>query len=171
MVKRLILVLLLIVILCGCQLSGDPGGAGGQRDVLKVAEEMGYKSATVSNLEVSFMMKLLSQTESHPVRSVVLMSEDDRLAAMWWEEGNGSASRFRQLKKQLYRVISPDAREIVDENIAQEGYEEIDLLAFTDPNLFEGRLVFARVGERLFEFHVGVERESEVIEVIWGTAK
>lgn len=170
MAWRLIPALLFLCILLGCAVSDVSTDVSDRNDALKTAERMGYEFSTVSNLEVSFMMKLLSQTESHPVRSVVLMDEDDRLAAMWWEEGDGSASRFRQLKKKLYRIISSSASGIVDENIAQEGYDEIDLLAFTDPNLFEGRLVFARVGERLFEFHVGVDRESEVIEVIWGIA-
>jgi len=143
----------------------------GQKDVLKVAEELGYEFATVSNQEISFLMKLLPQTDSHTVRSVVLMSEGDRLAAVWWEEGNESESRFRQLKKNLYRILSSDACEIVDENISQEGYEEIDLLVFTDPKLFEGRLVFARVGSRMLEFHVSESDESAIIEMIWGIAE
>lgn len=170
MPQRLIPALLLTSILFGCQMSSNMTSISDQKDVLKIAEEMGYESATVSDLEISFMTKLLPRTSSNALRSVVLMDEGDRLAAVWWEEGNGAASRFHKLKKQLYRIISSDAREIVDENIAQEGYEEIDLLAFTDPNLFEGRLVFARVGERVLEFHVGVDKEELIINILWEIA-
>jgi len=73
---------------------------------------------------------------------------------------------FLALKESLHGLFSPDMRDLLDENQAPEGKPPRNFLTFLDPAISEERLVFVRVRERLYEFHIAQAKEDAMYKLV-----
>lgn len=107
-------------------------------------------------------LSLLGQvvTDGTPVRTITLLHDGDRAGSVIWVETGRVKDHFIALKDALINSFSPEMRDLRDETVTEPGKPVRNVLTFTDPALSEERIVFVRVRERLFEFHVAKEKEA-----------
>jgi len=127
-------------------------------DLMVVAQTKGYAFRPVSRKEGS----ILHAVSSRQLRSVVLMRDDDRVAAAFWFSDPDAKGLMDMLTAYTFDLLSKDVQRLTDEPIHRNGFAPIDLLAFTDPALSEERMVFAKIRDSLYEFHVSEEKEGWV---------
>jgi len=70
------------------------------------------------------------------------------------------------LKEALHTTFSPEMRDLVDEVQTREGRPPRNLLTFLDPAINSERVVFIRVRERLYEFHIAPGRDDSIYDLI-----
>lgn len=131
------------------------------KDLASIAEINGYSLAPVSGGEQNLFSKLLQPQEKSLRRSAVLMRENDRRMAIWYEERADAEDDFASMKEKLFKALSPQAKLITDDVIRNAGMEEIFVLSFFDPVLHEEKLTLARIQNTLYEFHGGEGDEAE----------
>ena len=134
---------------------------------MKVAQKKGYAFQPVSRKEKS----ILKAVSSNQLRSVVLMRDDDRVAAAFWFSDPDTEGSMDTLTAYVFDLFSEDVQRLIDKPIHREGFALIDLLAFTDPALSEERMVFAKIRDSLYEFHVAEENEGWVQELLLEIAR
>ncbi len=101
-----------------------------------------------------------------PVEMRVLLSGDDRVAFVAWTESDDVKTYFTALKEALQSSFSPQVTSLVDRTDERTDKPVRNILGFTDPGIHEERMVFVRVRQRLFEFHVSAGREGQIDTVI-----
>lgn len=104
--------------------------------------------------------------EGQQVRKVVLLREDDRAGLLLWIETPDVKQVFLVLKETLRSLFSPEVRDLLDEVQVIPGRPPRNFLTFSDPKLSEERLVFVRVRERLFEFHIASAKEDAMYKLV-----
>lgn len=124
--------------------------------VEEVIAEQGLTSESTSDLS------LLAQvvTDGTPLNSMAILSNGDRAGSVTWVETGDVKTHFIALKDALIGSFSPDMSDLRDETIQQPGEPVRNVLTFIDPSLSEERIVFVRVRERLFEFHLAEGKEE-----------
>jgi hypothetical protein len=107
-------------------------------------------------------LTLLGQvvTADTPVSSTVLLKDGDRAGAVAWVESPDVKTIFATLKDSLITVFSPQMQDLRDETIQEANAPVRNILTFLDPSLSEERILFVRVRERLFEFHIAAGKED-----------
>lgn len=95
-----------------------------------------------------------------PVRGLAILHDGDRAGSVTWVESGNVKNYFMALKEALLGTFSPDVTGLKDETLQEEGAPVRNLLTFTDPALSEEKLVFIRVRERLYEFHVADGKDA-----------
>lgn len=100
------------------------------------------------------------------VSSAVLLKNGDRIAYFAWTEGGQVKTYFSALKEALHGSFSEELRDLIDQTQEREGKPVRNILSFTDPKIFEERMVFVRVRQHLFEFHVAPGKDAEVDQLI-----
>ena len=148
--KRAFLILITCV-LFSC--TEDAGIREAPSDLVNTSIIEGYTHAKVHPEERSLLAELLANNEDGALRSLVLLKDSDRVAAVWWEERKNAEQLFEELTEKIYPHLSKDAKGIVDTVIHSETDTPIELLAFTDFALHSERIYFARIGNTLYEFH------------------
>jgi hypothetical protein len=73
---------------------------------------------------------------------------------------------FTNLRKSLRISFSPDLKDVIDETQSEPGKPPRDVLSFLDPAIAPDRLLFVRIRQRLYEFHVTAGSEKDVNELI-----
>lgn len=127
-----------------------------------VADELGLSMQANSDLSL-----LAQVAASGPaVQSKTLLKENDRIGSVTWTQSPEVKNLFIALKEALIAVFSPELRDLKDETVQAEGLPTRNLLTFLDPSLSEERIVFIRVRERLYEFHVAPGKESSMNEFV-----
>lgn len=96
----------------------------------------------------------------------VLLKEDDRAATIGWTDSPEVKVIFTALKKKLRSSFSPQLKDLIDETQSEEGKPPRDVLSFHDPALHSDRLLFVRIRERLYEFHITPGHEAEIDELV-----
>lgn len=109
---------------------------------------------------------LLEQVSDRDVESVVVLSNGDRAGAVAWIESPRVKSLFIALKDALLPSFSDQMRDLHDETVQPNAGPVVNTLSFTDPGLSEERIVFVRVRERLYEFHIAEGKEEPMEELI-----
>ena len=122
-------------------------------DLVNASIIEGYTHAKIHPEEQSLLARFLTKNEDGALRSLVLLKDSDRVAAVWWEERKNAEQLFEELTEKIYPHLSKDAKGIVDTVIHSETDTPIELLAFTDFALHSERIYFARIGNTLYEFH------------------
>ncbi len=111
---------------------------------------------------------LLSRiAEGMPVETMVLLQNNDRVALFSWLESADAKSVFTALKQAQQEQFSPQLEDLVDETRTSEDGPPVDFLSFTDPAISPEKVIFVRVRNRLYEFHVagmGSETIDRLIE-------
>jgi hypothetical protein len=95
------------------------------------------------------------------VEKRVILKGDDRLGYFAWLESPDVTVYLSAMKDALRSSFSSQMRDLVDEvqNIA--GKPTRDVLSFIDPSIHEERILFVRIGTRLYEFHIPEGKEPE----------
>lgn len=129
------------------------------KDLVNISIIHGYTHAKVNPKERSLLAYLLPKNEHGAFRSLILLTHNDRVAAVWWGERENAEKLFEEFTEKLFQLLSVNATDIVDTDIRLDGHAPIALLAFTDPTLHSERIFFARIGDTLYEFHGNGEEE------------
>lgn len=135
---------------------------GSNPDLMEVAKSAGFTLAQVRKSEQSYFERLLPSDKNHLIRSIVILRDHDRIAASYWYQNPKVIQHMEAITEYFFYQFSKEMTDLVDEAVIKEGYAEIDVLAFTDPTLLEERIVFARIRNQLYEFHVTEEKEGWV---------
>lgn len=127
-------------------------------DIVAIAIARGF--IPVNTTEDFLLAKILPAGTT--LSSRVLLMKDDRVAALAWIESPEVKTIFTTLKQRLRPSFSPKLQDLIDETQSEPGKPPRDILSFRDPAIHSDRLVFARVRDRLFEFHVTDGKEDAV---------
>ncbi len=165
-----LILVLALVFTSACE-STEPKQPREVRDILSTAQSTGFELLPESEAEQSFLQFLLPQNEQTTLRSVTLLRDGDRVAALYFVNSPNAEDFYLTLKEGLFDLFSSQMTNLVDEKIEREGYESFDVLAFTDPVLGEDRFLFALLGDSLYEFHVATEKEPLVQGLILEVAR
>lgn len=139
---------------------GLPPGAVAKNNgpsVSRVLKKLSVEESTARGQGI-----LSSVVPEEELKSSVLLQNGDRIGMVAWVESAQVKKHYLVLKEALHNAFTPDVTDLVDETQRREGRPTRNLLTFYDPGISSERIVFVRVRERLFEFHVS-EGQSEVI--------
>ena len=132
-------------------------------NVLEVLTQQGYTFKETD--ELSVLGKIIP-SERDAVQSRVLTKEKDRIGLIAWAESSEVKKDFIILKEALHISFSPQVQDLIDETQRREGHPTRNLLTFLDPALSQERIVFIRVRQRLYEFHISPDKDDMVFELI-----
>ncbi len=136
-----------------------PAGAVAKNQGITVEQAAQQEGFTMQD---TAELTLLSQiiTENVRIRSAVLLKDGDRAGSVAWVESPDVKNIFVVLKDSLITAFSPQMRDLRDETLQETGAPVRNILTFLDPSLSEERILFVRVRERLFEFHIASKQEE-----------
>ncbi len=116
----------------------------------------GYTTTATSDL--SFLAQIAgSGTEIH---ALAILQNGDRAGSVTWIETPKVKNYFISLKEALLSAFSSDVRDLKDETLQGANVPVRNMLTFLDTSLSTERLVFIRVRERLYEFHIANGKED-----------
>ena len=141
----------------------DPSGAVAKQagiDVASAITGLGYETQSSTDLS------MLSQVVTGQPQSLVLLKNADRVGSVTWIDSPQVKTFFIALKEGLLNAFSPNVQDLRDETLQGEGQPVRNILTFLDPSLSEERLVFIRVRERLYEFHIAGGKDTEMQALI-----
>ena len=131
-------------------------------DVSAAALREGFLTAETD--EESLLGRILPP--SLVIASRVLLRGNDRAAAVFWIDSTDMRRHFSTLRQALRASFSTQLRELIDETQTEEGKPPRDVLSFMDPAIRPDRVVFVRVRQRLYEFHVTTGKEKEIDRLV-----
>jgi hypothetical protein len=105
-------------------------------------------------------------SEGGMVTTRVLLMDGDRAGLLAWIETPSVKQVFLVLKESLHILFTPEVRDLLDEVQTTPGKAPRNFLTFRDPGISEERLVFVRVRERLFEFHIAPLKEDAIYKLV-----
>lgn len=149
--ERIFLILIACALLSSCAEKSDIDEA--PKDLVNASIIEGYTHAKIHPGEQSLLAHLLPKNENGALRSLILLKDSDRAAAVWWEERENAEKFFEELTEALFPFLSEGAKGVVDTVIHSEENTPIELIAFTDAFIHSERIYFARIGNTLYEFH------------------
>ena len=147
------------------------------QDVLGTGDSVAKQSGPVVT-EVLASLAVESQSMEEPsiirrvippeisVPSLILLKDGDRIGLLSWTETPQVKNFFLALKEALHESFSPGLSDLVDETHTRPGKPVRNFLTFKDPALSSERLVFIRVRERLYEFHIAEGKDDVMLQVI-----
>jgi hypothetical protein len=142
-----------------------PAGVKKQKgpDVLQVLAALEF--TPMETAEPSILSKIIPR-DGAEVHTRVLLLQEDRAGLLSWVASPQVKSSFLALKEALHSSFSSDLRDLVDERQTREGFPPRELLTFVDPAISEERIVFVRVRELLYEFHIAEGRDDTIFALI-----
>jgi len=129
-------------------------------NVAAAMSQLGYETQSSTDLS------MLSQVVTGQPQTLVLLKNSDRVGSVTWIDSPQVKSFFISLKEGLLSAFSPNVQDLRDETVQGEGQPVRNVLTFLDPSLSEERLVFVRVRERLYEFHIANGKDTEMQALI-----
>ena len=105
-------------------------------------------------------------TQGAAVETTVLLLNNDRAALFAWVESDNVKTIFSSLKQALQEQFSPKLVDLIDETRTQDAGPPYDILSFTDPAISAEKVIFIRVRNRLYEFHVAANGQSMIDPLI-----
>lgn len=129
-------------------------------DVAKALAELGYETQASTDLS------MIAQVVTGQPETLVLLKNSDRVGSVTWIDSPQVKTFFISLKEGLLSAFSPNVQDLRDETLQGDGQPVRNILTFLDPTLSEERLVFVRVRERLYEFHIAAGKDTEMNALI-----
>lgn len=129
-------------------------------DVGTAMKELGYETQESQDLS------MIAQVVTGQPKTLVLLKNSDRVGSVTWIDSSQVKTFFISLKEGLLSAFSPNVQDLRDETLQGEGQPVRNILTFLDPTLSEERLVFVRVRERLYEFHIAAGKDTEMNALI-----
>lgn len=110
------------------------------------------------------ILKIIAQGMN--TETIVLLLNNDRAALFSWIENDDVKNVFSALKQALQEQFSPKLTGLIDETQTPENGPPVDILSFTDPSISPEHVVFLRVRNRLYEFHIAAKGEDSIKALI-----
>ncbi len=136
-----------------------PPGAVAKNQGATVAEAAARRGLEVRETATPTLLEQVAG-EGNAINTAVLLQDGDRAGAVAWIESPDVKAVFSTLKEALITAFSPRMRGLRDETLQTPGAPVRNVLSFLDPGLSEEQIVFVRVRERLFEFHLAADSEA-----------
>lgn len=133
-------------------------------DVFDILNNLGIVTETIN--EESLLQQIVP--DGTTVEQRVILHMNDRLGYFGWVETADVKVYLSALKDALRSSFSSQMRDLVDEVQERDGKPVRDVLSFFDPAIHEERILFVRVRQRLFEFHIPAGKEEKIQEVMDG---
>ena len=130
-------------------------------DVEQVLNNHGF--VTEKSADQSFIAQVA--TRDAILKSLTILKDNDRAGSVTWIESSQVKSSFIALKEALLAAFSPLVSDLHDETDESPDGPTQNILSFTDPSLSTEHLMFVRVRERLYEFHIAQGKEDAMKEV------
>ncbi|MFA6038848.1 MAG: hypothetical protein WCV62_04905 [Candidatus Peribacteraceae bacterium] len=124
---------------------------------------------TATARETGLIARIVPEPQN--VKSAVLLREEDRLAWASWIESPDVKTYFNAIKEALHASFSPGMTELKDETFSAPQKPVVNFLTFRDPAIAPERIVFLRVRERLFEFHVAEGKDADIAALLTELSK
>jgi hypothetical protein len=143
-----------------------PGGvakATGPR-VPEVLATLGFQERSTKKSDV--LLNQIIPSEVTSIDSRILLLKGDRAGLVAWIDSPDVKAYFIALKEALHNTFSPQLQDLVDETQKRDGLPTRNILTFLDPALSNERLVFVRVQQRLYEFHVTEGQDEAIFELL-----
>lgn len=132
---------------------------------LNVEERIAALGITpVAGTEANILSQIAE--EGWNIETRVLLHEEDRSGFIAWVQNPDAKTIFSGLKEALIESFSPEVAELNDQTIKTPNGPVRNILTFIDPKLSPERLVFVRIRENLYEFHVPLGKEDIMIPFI-----
>ncbi|MDD4628718.1 MAG: hypothetical protein PHE68_04990 [Candidatus Peribacteraceae bacterium] len=131
-------------------------------DVLETVSSHGF---TFENTDERTLIAGVVQNKES-VQTRVLLKDGDRAGLLSWIETPLVKEYFSTLKESLHPLFSPEIKDLLDEIQRNPGKPPRNFLTFLDPGISEERLVFVRVRDRLFEFHIATGKEEAMYQLV-----
>ena len=128
-------------------------------DIKDLLKKRGF--TTTDTREKIILEKIIPKEEA-TLQSYVLLKDGDRAGMIAWTNTPKVKQFYLVLKEALHSAFTSDVQDLLDETQRREGRPTRNLLTFFDPGLVSERVVFVRVREQLYEFHI-TEGSSGVI--------
>lgn len=144
----------------------EPPPAGGVRkaDGPDVLQTLVSNTFTFNDTKESMILEKVVGKEN--MQSKVLLLDGDRAGSIAWVASPDVKKHYLVLKEALHSAFTPDVRDLLDETQRREGLPTRNLLTFLDTGLVPERVVFVRVRERLYEFHVAEGSSDQIFSLI-----
>jgi hypothetical protein len=133
-------------------------------DVFDVLND--FSITTQSTQEESLIAKVVK--DAAPIETRVLLKDNDRIAFLAWVQTPQVKQIFANLKEGLHTSFSDQLTDLVDETQERPSKPIRNVVSFLDPAIHDERLLFIRVRQRLFEFHIAPGKEEVVQQVMEG---
>lgn len=146
----------------GVTVSGEPVRKAEGPDVMAVVTTMQF--TTQNTDEQSILSRVVTGSET--IDSKVLLQNNDRAAFIAWVDATDVKTYFLSLKEALHRSFTASVTDLLDEAQQREGLPTRNILTFRDVGILPERVVFVRVRERLYEFHVPEGKDDLIFALI-----
>jgi hypothetical protein len=143
----------------GSTVTGSPtGGVKKQNgpDVAQTVDGLGFTTTDTNDL--SFLAQIAGSGAQ--IHAIAVLKDGDRAGSITWIDSTNVKNYFIALKEALLTAFSPQMTDLKDETQQGENMPVRNYLTFLDPTLSTERLVFVRVRERLYEFHIATGKED-----------
>ena len=117
---------------------------------------------TIGKVNEKVILEKIIPSNDTNLQSYVLLKDGDRAGLIAWTTSSKVKEYYLTLKEALHNAFTSEVKDLLDETQRREGRPTRNLLTFFDPGILSERVVFIRVRERLYEFHV-TEGSSEAI--------
>lgn len=144
-----------------------PAGAVAKATAPAVSDVASQHNLTVQpNDDLSLLAQVVK--DGTKVEGLAILKDGDRVGSVTWVQSGEVKNYFIALKEALLSAFSPQVRDLRDETVQDPGEPVRNILTFLDPSLSEERIIFVRIRERLYEFHVTTGKEETMNDLIDG---
>lgn len=145
--------------------STPPSGGVRKNDGPNVEKTLGLRGFSITDTSGKIILDSVV-TGGDTVESKALLLDNDRAGAIAWVSSPDVKKHYLVLKEALHSAFTPEVQDLLDETQRRENHPTRNLLTFYDPGLLPERVVFVRVRERLYEFHVAEGASDEIFNLI-----
>ena len=139
-----------------------PSGSVRKAQGPDIMETLVSNSFTFSETREKFILAPVVEKSTDTLSAKALLIDGDRAGAIGWISSPHVKKHYIVLKEALHSAFTPDVQNLLDETQRRENHPTRNLLTFLDTGILPERVVFVRVRERLYEFHIA-EGSSDVI--------
>lgn len=132
-------------------------------DVSQILTVLGFQQAPV---EETTLIEQIVPADLATTHKYIVLQNGDRAGIIAWTDSAQVKIFFLALKEALHSTFSPQMQDLVDETQQRAGKPTRNLLTFKDPEISEERIVFVRIRERLYEFHVAEGMDQAIFELV-----
>ena len=145
-----------------------PATGGGVRKATgpDVLEALVKNSFTFDNTRERFVLTKVLEGNTDTVTTKALLIDGDRAGAIAWIGSPNVKKHYLVLKEALHSAFTPEVKDLLDETQRRENHHTRNLLTFFDPGILPERVVFVRVRERLYEFHIAEGSSNAIFNLI-----
>jgi hypothetical protein len=131
-----------------------------------IAEVLKRRQFTMKETNEKIILQKIIPTEEATLTSYVLLKDGDRAGMIAWTNSSKVKQYYLVLKEALHSAFTANVQDLLDETQRREGRPTRNLLTFFDPGLLSERVVFVRVREQLYEFHIPEGSSGIIFDLI-----